>query len=220
MGVEMEVLGPFGSVVVRSKSLVVVLFSCQVDLFHLVHHNIYAYCLYLSLVHIFVVASFEEWRTMFVGCFGRSSSGLGGVGTLSQLCWKCPVTGASTIFRYGASEFFPIYWRTFCGNRLAVASLRLRVSARTPTAVWSSPGKRSLAWRFFSPRLDTRAFFTSGLVHKNLQDAIAKAQEDGAELKPIPLPYEMELVEMRIKDKKFIKVMQGKEPSEVIFLCW
>ena len=44
---------------------------------------------------------------------------------------------------------------------------------------------------------------------------MAKAQEEGAELKPIPLPYEMELVEMKIKDKKFVKIMQGKEPSQV-----
>lgn len=44
---------------------------------------------------------------------------------------------------------------------------------------------------------------------------MAKAQEEGAELKPISLPYEMELVEMKIKDKKFVKIMQGKEPSQV-----
>lgn len=44
---------------------------------------------------------------------------------------------------------------------------------------------------------------------------MAKAQDAGAELKPIPLPYEMELVEMKIKDKKFVKIMQGKEPSQV-----
>lgn len=44
---------------------------------------------------------------------------------------------------------------------------------------------------------------------------MAKAQEEGAELKPIPLPYEMELVEMKIKDKKFVKIMQGKELSQV-----
>ena len=48
-----------------------------------------------------------------------------------------------------------------------------------------------------------------------LQEAIAKAQDDGGELKPIPLPYDMELVQLRIKDKKFIKIMQGKEPSQV-----
>lgn len=47
------------------------------------------------------------------------------------------------------------------------------------------------------------------------QLGMAKAQEEGAELKPTPLPYEMELVEMRIKGKKFVKIMQGKEPSQV-----
>lgn len=47
------------------------------------------------------------------------------------------------------------------------------------------------------------------------QEGMAKAQDDSAELKPIPLPYEMELVEMKIKDKKFVKIMQGKEPSQV-----
>lgn len=35
-------------------------------------------------------------------------------------------------------------------------------------------------------------------------------------MKPIPLPYEMELVELKIKDKKLIKIMQGKEPSQVL----
>ena len=34
-------------------------------------------------------------------------------------------------------------------------------------------------------------------------------------MKPIPLPYEMELVELKIKDKKLIKTMQGKEPGQV-----
>lgn len=47
---------------------------------------------------------------------------------------------------------------------------------------------------------------------------MAKAQEEGAELKPTPLPYEMELVEMKIKGKKFVKIMQGKEPSQVCVL--
>lgn len=44
---------------------------------------------------------------------------------------------------------------------------------------------------------------------------MAKAQDDGAEVQPIALPYEMELVEIKIKDKKFVKIMQGKEPSQV-----
>lgn len=48
-----------------------------------------------------------------------------------------------------------------------------------------------------------------------LQEACAKAQEDSADLKPIALPYDMELVQLKIKDKKFIKIMQGKEPSQV-----
>ena len=47
------------------------------------------------------------------------------------------------------------------------------------------------------------------------QEVVAKVQEDGADLKPIPLPYDMELVELKIKDKKFIKIMQGKDPSQV-----
>eukprot|EP00752_Nemacystus_decipiens_P007539 g6737.t2 len=49
----------------------------------------------------------------------------------------------------------------------------------------------------------------------SVMEGMAKAQEEGADLKPIPLPYEMELVEMKIKDKKFVKIMQGKEPSQV-----
>lgn len=44
---------------------------------------------------------------------------------------------------------------------------------------------------------------------------MAKAQEEGAELKPIPLPYPMELVQLKIKNRKFVKIMQGKEPSQV-----
>lgn len=44
---------------------------------------------------------------------------------------------------------------------------------------------------------------------------MAKAEEEGVQLKPIPLPYPMELVELKIKNKKFIKIMQGKEPSQV-----
>lgn len=48
-----------------------------------------------------------------------------------------------------------------------------------------------------------------------IQEAFAKAQEDAADLKPIPLPYDMELVQLTIKEKKFIKIMQGKEPSQV-----
>lgn len=53
------------------------------------------------------------------------------------------------------------------------------------------------------------------------QEGMAKAQEEEADLKPIPLPYPMELVEMRIKDKKFVKTMQGKDPSQVkfFFVC-
>lgn len=47
---------------------------------------------------------------------------------------------------------------------------------------------------------------------------MAKAQEEDAELKPTALPHEMELVEMRIKGKKFVKIMQGKDPSQVL-LC-
>lgn len=35
-------------------------------------------------------------------------------------------------------------------------------------------------------------------------------------MKPISLPYEMELVELKIKDKKLTKIMQGKEPSQVL----
>ena len=48
-----------------------------------------------------------------------------------------------------------------------------------------------------------------------VQEALAKTQEDAADLKPIALPYDMELVQLTIKDKKFVKIMQGKEPSQV-----
>ena len=48
-----------------------------------------------------------------------------------------------------------------------------------------------------------------------LQEAISKTQEDGADLKPIALPYDMELVQLSIKERKFIKIMQGREPSQV-----
>lgn len=59
------------------------------------------------------------------------------------------------------------------------------------------------------------ARFLVGVLSWELQEACAKAQEDSADLKPIALPYDMELVQLKIKDKKFIKIMQGKEPSQV-----
>eukprot|EP00752_Nemacystus_decipiens_P016320 g14595.t1 len=50
---------------------------------------------------------------------------------------------------------------------------------------------------------------------KSIMECMAKAREEGVDLEPIPPPYEMELVEMKIKDKKVVKIMQGKEISQM-----
>lgn len=47
------------------------------------------------------------------------------------------------------------------------------------------------------------------------QEAIACAQEEGGDMKPIALPFEMDLVQLRIKDKKLMKIMRGKDRSQV-----
>ncbi|CAN0242708.1 unnamed protein product [Scytosiphon promiscuus] len=49
----------------------------------------------------------------------------------------------------------------------------------------------------------------------SVAEAMGEAQAQDAELKPTPLPYEMALVEMKIKNKKFFKFLQGKEPSQM-----
>lgn len=57
---------------------------------------------------------------------------------------------------------------------------------------------------------------------ESVAEAMACAQESGGDSKAISLPYPMELVQLRIKDKKFVKIVQGKEPSQVclsVYIC-